>query len=51
MRVELIKEQRREIVAAPWTMWDASALLMQRVPPGFVKSEDQDGLKSMGADG
>jgi hypothetical protein len=25
MRVELIKEQQREIVAAPWTMWDATA--------------------------
>ena len=36
MRVELIKEQRREIVAAPLDESDAIALLMQRVPPGLL---------------
>jgi hypothetical protein len=37
MCVELIKEQQRENVAAPWPMWDTSPLLLsERVPPRLL---------------
>ena len=52
MTLELIKEQRREIVAATWTMWDATTLLVTKcVPPGLLNREDRGiDMKSMGAD-
>ena len=45
---------RHEIVAAPWMMWDATALLLiERASHRVVGSRDRNGLntKSMGADG